>query len=256
MSEYTPVKTLWVTPLVTVVPVEVDYDLNTFYVYRNGDAVYLGTVDPDGLDAQEALVKDLNEGGCPVDDRWEDGKGNTCGIDGWLTEEEPSESNFAEVIQILLKNRAYDVHDFFMGDTELLQEYLAPAYDALRADVPKLGPDGLYDADEVGRYLTFTRPSGENTFRRSGSALCLVPYVGQARVTIEDSIDLSRDAAMSARQLISILEDEEVPAPAKTERSKDLKHLLDEVVALDERYVVESVNETITVNPVKEETTN
>lgn len=250
---YTPVKTFWVTPLVTVVPIEVDYDLHAYHIYRNGDGVFLGTVDPYDLDAQEELVAELNDGGCPVADDWEDGKGNTCTIGGWLTEDDATEEDIADEVQTQVKNGTFDVTDFVRGDLDLMREYLDPAYEAMRTDLPEPGPDGLYDVDALARHLTFTRPSGENTLRRSGSSLCLVPYLGRRTVTVEERIELSKEASIMARQLMSILEDDDEPERIKAERSKELKHLLERIVALDERHVSGSVDETITVEPVTEE---
>jgi len=31
----------------------------------------------------ESIIADLDNGACPIADRWEDGNGNTCTLNGW-----------------------------------------------------------------------------------------------------------------------------------------------------------------------------
>jgi hypothetical protein len=72
----------WTTKNVTVKAVSIDADLHEFVCY-NHDGKLLGTITPGDLDDMNNCIKELNEGGCPIADRWEDGMGNTCTIEGW-----------------------------------------------------------------------------------------------------------------------------------------------------------------------------
>lgn len=66
---------------VLVVEESLDYDLHCFKVY-NGD-IYLGTVYPDSIETMNSMIIDLENGQDPISERWEDGNGNTCTLEGW-----------------------------------------------------------------------------------------------------------------------------------------------------------------------------
>lgn len=60
---------------------EFDYDLHILKVYHNDD--YLGSILPLDIDDMYKLFEQLDNGSNPIEDKWEDGMGNTCTIDGW-----------------------------------------------------------------------------------------------------------------------------------------------------------------------------
>lgn len=64
---------------------ELDYDLHMFKVYRNDELI--GTIVPNSIEDMQACISGLNDGECPICDRWEDGFGHTCNEDGWLIED-------------------------------------------------------------------------------------------------------------------------------------------------------------------------
>lgn len=66
---------------VTVRTEEFDYDLKTLVV-EYGNRV-LGKIYLDNLENQESTFAALDNGIDPISDRWEDGNGNTCTLDGW-----------------------------------------------------------------------------------------------------------------------------------------------------------------------------
>lgn len=72
----------WTTALVTVNEMPFDYDLHIFDVY-NKEGILLGSITPATIEDMQQIVSDLDNGGCPVSDKWEDGMGNTCTINGW-----------------------------------------------------------------------------------------------------------------------------------------------------------------------------
>lgn len=58
-----------------------DYDLHIFAVYHKDR--YLGRIYPCDIDAMRSCIKDLDAGKDPITEKWEDGCGNTCSLDGW-----------------------------------------------------------------------------------------------------------------------------------------------------------------------------
>lgn len=72
----------WHTDLVDVYEVPFDYDLHAFNV-TTADGILIGTVYPDTIEDMQNLIDELDAGGCPIADRWEDGRGNICSLDGW-----------------------------------------------------------------------------------------------------------------------------------------------------------------------------
>lgn len=44
---------------------------------------YLGAVYPYSIDDMEACIVELDNGNDPITDKWEDGLGNCCTLDGW-----------------------------------------------------------------------------------------------------------------------------------------------------------------------------
>jgi hypothetical protein len=76
----------WKTELVTIEEVDFDYDLHQFEVYNHAGA-YLGSITPATIEDMNYVIADLDKGGCPVRDGWEDGMGNTCSLEGWGGEE-------------------------------------------------------------------------------------------------------------------------------------------------------------------------
>lgn len=72
----------WKTNVVTINEVDFDHDLHAFEVYSPNEKL-LGIINPDSVEDMHRIIGDLNKGACPVTDRWEDGNGNTCTIEGW-----------------------------------------------------------------------------------------------------------------------------------------------------------------------------
>ena len=66
---------------IRVVETEYDYDLHSLKVY-NGEK-YLGVVYPADVDDMMKCFDELDAGNDPISDKWEDGCGNTCTLDGW-----------------------------------------------------------------------------------------------------------------------------------------------------------------------------
>ena len=66
---------------IRVVETEYNYDLHSLKVY-NGEE-YLGTVYPADVDYMMKCFAALDAGNDPISDKWEDGCGNTCTLDGW-----------------------------------------------------------------------------------------------------------------------------------------------------------------------------
>lgn len=60
---------------------EYDYSLHCFKVYMENK--YLGSIYPSSLEDMEDCIRKLDNGEDPVFDRWEDGLGNICNIEGW-----------------------------------------------------------------------------------------------------------------------------------------------------------------------------
>ena len=60
---------------------EFDYDLHCFKVY-NGDE-FLGIVYPDCIEDMEGCIEDFDAGIDPISGMWEDGRGNSCTLQGW-----------------------------------------------------------------------------------------------------------------------------------------------------------------------------
>lgn len=73
---------LWITKNVQVKIVEFDGDLLAFRV-RSLEGDYLGDITPDSAEEMNAIIADLQSGGCPIADHWEDGNGNVCTMYGW-----------------------------------------------------------------------------------------------------------------------------------------------------------------------------
>lgn len=74
----------WNTNLVTVQEVAFDYDLHAFdydlhaFDVVNHAGAKLGTINPATVEEMNSLIAQLNNGTCPVADKWEDGNGNTA----------------------------------------------------------------------------------------------------------------------------------------------------------------------------------
>lgn len=66
---------------ITVEETTYDYDLHAFEVYNDGEL--LGTVYPGDLEDMERCIAELDNGNDPITDKWEDGLGNTCTLEGW-----------------------------------------------------------------------------------------------------------------------------------------------------------------------------
>lgn len=77
----TEIKADDIVHVITIKEVEFDGDLHIFEVF-NGE-VKLGSIVPPGIDEMNDIVNDLDNGGCPITDKWEDGMGNICQLDGW-----------------------------------------------------------------------------------------------------------------------------------------------------------------------------
>lgn len=68
---------------------EFDYDLHILKVYNHGK--YLGSIYPADIEDMKKLFDELDSGSNPIEDKWEDGDGNTCNIDGWGEYKEKTE---------------------------------------------------------------------------------------------------------------------------------------------------------------------
>lgn len=66
---------------ITVKEEEFDQDLHIFAVY-NGEQ-FLGRIYPEDIDAMKSCIEDLDAGKDPITEKWEDGCGNGCTLDGW-----------------------------------------------------------------------------------------------------------------------------------------------------------------------------
>ena len=231
-------KHIWTTPLVTVMSEEFDYDLKRFNVYRNGDAEYLGSVYPAELDAQQGIIEELNEGGCPIKDGWEDGAGNTCALTKW------SDDN-AQEIDLLPQERwdnkemsSSDIGDhFFDGDMLDMHDALEPASDAMLSNTVRPDEDGLYDLDALDGQINFTQSLNGSELRRGGTAECLIPFLGRCEVAVEENIGISQKVAKVMHWIIERLKDEELPKDDKRAHAKELEQVIDRVISLDEAYV-------------------
>lgn len=70
------------TAAVNIEEVEFDHDLHIFKV-TNKDGEMLGTIVPPDVEDMNLIIRELANGGCPVADKWEDGMGNSCTMNGW-----------------------------------------------------------------------------------------------------------------------------------------------------------------------------
>ena len=66
---------------ITVLECEFDHDLHILKVYHEDK--YLGGIYPADIDDMNKLFDELDGGSNPIDDRWENGAGETCTIEGW-----------------------------------------------------------------------------------------------------------------------------------------------------------------------------
>lgn len=61
----------WYTDKAKVTSHPHDYDLMRFLVYEYPTGVFLGSIYPEDLDSQNQIINDLNQGKCPIRDKWE-----------------------------------------------------------------------------------------------------------------------------------------------------------------------------------------
>lgn len=243
-------RALWVTPLATIVPEEVDHQLCRFNVYLNGDAVYLGSVYPADLVDQEILVKDLNDGSCPLADHWEDGAGNTCGPNGWGQDEDP------ELIDLLPRdewdNKGLEEtdlgHHFFLDDYGKMYEHIEPAIEEMRKNTVKPAEYGLYDLGVLEAQLVIPDNRSDAELQRGGTAECLLPFIGRCNVAVEEYIPIRSTVAKVARWIIDKLKDEEYALADKQENTKELQEIIERIVSLDEGYVSNPPRHVITIS--------
>ncbi|MET3505563.1 hypothetical protein [Halalkalibacter oceani] len=71
----------WETALVIVNEVEFDHSLHAFEVYDKKEN-FLGLITPATIEDMEQIIKDLDNGSCPINEMWEDGNGNVCNMEG------------------------------------------------------------------------------------------------------------------------------------------------------------------------------
>lgn len=67
----------------TIIESEFDYDLHWFKCYK-GD-VYLGGIYPSSIKEMNDMIEALNRGENPITEGWEDGLGNICTLEGWVS---------------------------------------------------------------------------------------------------------------------------------------------------------------------------
>lgn len=65
----------WTTDCCTIVEIAYDHDCHAYEVYV--DDQLISTIYPDCVEASDSIRNDLDNGACPVCERWEDGCGNT-----------------------------------------------------------------------------------------------------------------------------------------------------------------------------------
>lgn len=74
----------WTTKNVTIIRNGFDHELSYFEVYDNKpNPKYLGDIVPSDIENMSAIISGLNMGACPISERWEDGNGNTCNMEGF-----------------------------------------------------------------------------------------------------------------------------------------------------------------------------
>lgn len=73
----------WTTNRVIIAQIEDETPLNHFTVTDRQDGTLLGIITPIDVINQSDLIDELNIHRCPIDNAWEDGKGNTCTMEGW-----------------------------------------------------------------------------------------------------------------------------------------------------------------------------
>lgn len=78
----------WNTENCHVMEQNFNYSLHRLAIFTADAKRFLGYVTPATVEDFDHCVEDLDNGGCPVRDGWEDGQGNTCNLDGWDEEED------------------------------------------------------------------------------------------------------------------------------------------------------------------------
>lgn len=72
----------WGRDCCVVVEKDFDKDLHSFDVYAL-DGSALGEIIPADMGNYSECVVKLEVGECPICDKWDDGLGNTCSLEGW-----------------------------------------------------------------------------------------------------------------------------------------------------------------------------
>lgn len=68
----------WITEKAAVFEVSYDYDLHSLAVYDlTGEKI--GEIYPNTIEEMNAMIDQLDNGACPVEEGWEDGLGNVIG---------------------------------------------------------------------------------------------------------------------------------------------------------------------------------
>jgi hypothetical protein len=73
----------WVTANVLVTEEGFDYKRHIFSIYTKTGIKFLGYIYPDDAEDFENCVIELDNGECPITNKWEDGNGNTVTMNGW-----------------------------------------------------------------------------------------------------------------------------------------------------------------------------
>lgn len=60
-----------------------DNDLHRLAVWVNAGETFAGYITPSNIEDMEKCIANLDNGSHPIEDRWEDGNGNTCNSNGW-----------------------------------------------------------------------------------------------------------------------------------------------------------------------------
>lgn len=60
-----------------------DYDLKTFDFFTYSHDELIGKIYPPDIEAMNYLISELNLGVDPIEDSWEDGRGEIVNINGW-----------------------------------------------------------------------------------------------------------------------------------------------------------------------------
>lgn len=254
-------KTLWVTPLVTIVTEEVRNAPYRFHVYKNNDQadrLYLGSFHPADKEEEKALIDKWNDGACPVADHWTTESGAPCTLEPWGTDEAPDLFDrplWFELDREISENELWEY--FFLDDSYgLLTDTLWPAYEDMSKNDPRPKEDGFFDLEEVRRAIYIDRHSrlysGEMT--RIGTAKCLVPFLGPREVTATMVFDLTYGTTLEIVSLLNRLEDEETSEFDRRRDTEQLALFIREIIACNEGSVILPEKHVFELKPIKQST--